>query len=241
MKVATAIQSDIKTRAQAVLNEKNLGWATLTVDGRDITLTGSAPSQDAKNTADKAVRIKGYNRLNNQLRIAGNPSSPQDLEQNNNPQTHKSNTHQSEEQALNQPSKQTTDNVSPIKQVTASKDCQRKFNKILKTPIHFKSSSDSVQKRSLVVLNKLALAAKECARFNLVVHGHSDSTGRASLNKKLSHGRAKAVMKYLIKKNIDSKRLTAQGHGSSKPVASNKTNTGRARNRRIEITIEDKQ
>jgi outer membrane protein OmpA-like peptidoglycan-associated protein len=241
MKVATPIQNDINTRAQAALDEKNLGWATLAVDGRDITLTGSAPSQDAKNAADKAVRIKGYNHINNQLSLASNPSPQQDLDQNNHSQTNKNHTKPSKEQAANQPSKKIADKVSPIKQVTASKDCQRTFNRILKTPIHFKSSSDSVQKRSIAVLDKLTLAAKECAHFNLVVHGHSDSTGRASLNKKLSRSRAKAVTKYFIKQNIDAKRLTAQGHGSSKPVASNKTNTGRARNRRIEITIEDKQ
>jgi outer membrane protein OmpA-like peptidoglycan-associated protein len=277
MNAASTIQSDINTRAQAALDEQNLGWANLVVDGRDITLTGSAPNEAAKDAADQAVRINGYNLIDNQLTIAGGDSVQQNSDQNNSPQTDAKDTKQPEEQASTDSDEQTADDAqkaentpteetpekqdntqetktteaapakqsdtqeASVKQAIASKDCQKKFNKILKTPIYFKSSSDSVQKKSVAVLNKLALAAEECASFNLVVHGHSDSTGKASLNKKLSHGRAKMVMKYLIKQKIDSKRLTAQGHGSSKPIASNKTNTGRARNRRIEITIEDKQ
>ncbi len=283
MNAANIIQNDISTRAQAALDKQDLGWANLTVDGRDITLTGSAPNENAKNMADQAVRINGYNLVDNKLTIAENNLAPQDSDQNNDPQTNSKDSKQPEEQASTDSDQQTADNTqkaehtpteetpekqgdtpetkntkaspvkqddaqeaeaieeAPVKQTITSKDCQKKFNKILKTPIYFKSSSDSVQKKSIAVLNKLALAAKECASFNLVVHGHSDSTGKASLNKKLSHGRAKMVVKYLIKQKIDAKRLTAQGHGSSKPVASNKTNAGRARNRRIEITIEDKQ
>ncbi|HFC92804.1 MAG TPA: BON domain-containing protein [Leucothrix mucor] len=267
MDVASVIQRDIDARAQAALDKQNLGWANLTVDGRDITLTGFAPNENAKNAADQAVRINGYNRINNKLTVAGSHSVPQDSDKNDNPQTNSKDSKPPEEQALTDSDKQTVDNAqkaenppaeetpekqdeaqeveaieeTPVKQEITSKDCQKKFNTILKTPIYFKSSSDSVQKKSIAVLNKLALAAKECGRFNLVVHGHSDSTGKALLNKKLSHGRAKMVVKYLIKQKIDAKRLTAQGHGSSKPVASNKTNAGRARNRRIEITIEEKQ
>jgi len=267
MNAAATIQSDISTRAQVALDKQNMGWASLAVDGRDITLTGSAPSEEAKNAADQAVRIDGYNLIDNKLTIANGGAIQQNSDQNNNPQTDAKDTKQTEEQtptdsddkaiddaqkAGNKPTEKAPakqDNSqeteateeAPKKQANASKDCQKKFNQILKTPIYFKSSSVSVQKKSVAVLNKLALAAEECAGFNLVVHGHSDSTGKASLNKKLSHGRAKAVMKHLIKQKIDSKRLTAQGHGSSKPIASNKTDSGRARNRRIEITIEDKQ
>ena len=282
MNTATTIQSDINTRAQEALDKQNLGWVNLAVDGRDITLTGSAPNKEAKDAADQAVRINGYNLIENQLTVTNSTATPQDSDQNNSPQVDTKNIEQPKEQTtdsddnsvedtqktkntptIEPPVKQNktqkaeiTKEISvkqdesqekeaaqeaPIKQVKASKDCQKKFNQILKTPIYFNTSSDSVQKNSIRVLNKLALAAKECGSFNLVIHGHSDSTGKASLNKKLSHGRAKAVMKYLIDQRIDSKRLTAQGHGSSEPVASNKTNVGRARNRRIEITIEDKQ
>jgi outer membrane protein OmpA-like peptidoglycan-associated protein len=267
MNSASIIQNDINTRAQAALDKQNMGWANLAVDGRDITLSGSAPSEEAKDAADQAVRIDGYNLIDNQLSVGDSeaPDAPQqNPDQADSSQTDTTNTDKPEEQvplksddddktieneqkATETPTEEQKasntppEEEAPIKQAKASKDCQAKFNQILKTPIYFKTSSDSVQKKSITVLNKLALAAEECASFNLVIHGHSDSTGKASLNKKLSHGRAKAVVKYLIGKEIDSKRLAAQGHGSSKPIASNKTDAGRARNRRIEITIEDKQ
>jgi OOP family OmpA-OmpF porin len=53
---------------------------------------------------------------------------------------------------------------------------------------------------------------------------------------KLSEGRANAVMQYLVSKGVDAKRLTAKGFGLTKPAASNDTQEGRAKNRRVELT-----
>ncbi|MFH0783657.1 MAG: OmpA family protein [Pseudomonadota bacterium] len=67
------------------------------------------------------------------------------------------------------------------------------------------------------------------------IQGHTDSTGTNKYNQRLSERRAKAVLTYLTKKNIDASRLTAVGFGEEKPVATNKTKAGRAQNRRVEI------
>jgi OmpA-OmpF porin, OOP family len=71
--------------------------------------------------------------------------------------------------------------------------------------------------------------------LNVKIKGHTDSTGTAAYNMKLSENRAKAVMEYLIKKGIDKDRLSAKGYGLTQPIASNDTKEGRAKNRRVEL------
>ncbi|QQL51230.1 OmpA family protein [Mucilaginibacter ginkgonis] len=65
--------------------------------------------------------------------------------------------------------------------------------------------------------------------------GHADNVGGYVYNWKLSEARAQAVKDYLIGKGIDSSRVAATGFGDTKPIASNKTQTGRLKNRRVEI------
>jgi outer membrane protein OmpA-like peptidoglycan-associated protein len=67
------------------------------------------------------------------------------------------------------------------------------------------------------------------------VQGHTDSTGGAKLNQKLSEDRAKAVVDLMVSSGIKAENITSQGYGPSKPVASNKTKEGRAQNRRTEV------
>ncbi len=119
------------------------------------------------------------------------------------------------------------------------RNCQKKFNTLLRSnKVRFNTSSSVLKKSSYRVLNKVAATAKKCPGMMIKIHGHTDSTGRNSLNKKLSRNRARAVAKYLAKKGIPESNLVSVGHGSSKPIASNKSNKGRARNRRIELTVE---
>jgi OOP family OmpA-OmpF porin len=71
----------------------------------------------------------------------------------------------------------------------------------------------------------------------LEVAGHTDSTGKAAKNRKLSQDRAEAVRLYLIDKGVAAERLTAKGYGPDKPIADNKTKEGRDKNRRVEFLI----
>jgi len=71
------------------------------------------------------------------------------------------------------------------------------------------------------------------------IEGHTDNVGSAASNKKLSEQRAKAVLDYLVDRGVDKKRLKAKGFGFEVPVADNKTEEGRAKNRRVELVIKD--
>ena len=74
------------------------------------------------------------------------------------------------------------------------------------------------------------------ASIRVQVGGHTDNTGSAAVNRRLSAARANAVRDYLISKGVAADRLTAVGFGPRKPVASNRTAEGRAQNRRVELT-----
>ena len=74
-------------------------------------------------------------------------------------------------------------------------------------------------------------------KANFAIGGHSDSSGAASTNLKLSGKRASSVKDYLVKKGVDASRLTSEGFGETAPIDSNKTRAGRANNRRVEIKV----
>lgn len=73
--------------------------------------------------------------------------------------------------------------------------------------------------------------------MHIEISGHTDSHGSTEYNRRLSENRAKAVVDYLIAKGIDPRRLQYKGYGESKPIATNSTEEGRARNRRVEFKV----
>ncbi len=79
--------------------------------------------------------------------------------------------------------------------------------------------------------------ATKFPKARLAIEGHTDSTGPAEFNKDLSQRRAEAVSTFLIDNGISPDRLSSEGKGESQPLVSNDTREGRARNRRVELTI----
>jgi OOP family OmpA-OmpF porin len=71
----------------------------------------------------------------------------------------------------------------------------------------------------------------------IIAVGHTDSMGNDALNSKLSIARAEAVKAFLTSKGIEKNRVYTEGKGSKQPVADNKTNEGRAKNRRVEVEV----
>ena len=78
---------------------------------------------------------------------------------------------------------------------------------------------------------------EEYPNMEIEVSGHTDSKGSDSYNKTLSLNRAKAVYNWLVKQGISSKRMTYEGYGYHKPIATNDTDEGRQLNRRTEMKI----
>ncbi|MEZ4315627.1 MAG: OmpA family protein [Polyangiaceae bacterium] len=74
----------------------------------------------------------------------------------------------------------------------------------------------------------------------VAVDGHTDNRGTEASNLDLSRSRAVSVMKWLVDKGVDPRRLEARGFGPRRPIADNKTAEGRAKNRRVEFQIRKK-
>jgi len=73
--------------------------------------------------------------------------------------------------------------------------------------------------------------------LRITVEGHTDSVGGDDYNMKLSENRANAVRGYLVSQGLNSENVTAQGFGKTRPVADNKTASGRQQNRRVELVV----
>lgn len=102
----------------------------------------------------------------------------------------------------------------------------------------FPSGSDEIRPEVFGLLTKVQRVIREFPEARIVVEGHTDSQGNESLNQSLSRRRAIAIREYLLSNiAMSADRITAVGYGESRPVAPNNTEAGRARNRRIEITL----
>ncbi len=113
----------------------------------------------------------------------------------------------------------------------------KKLNDFAKI-ILFNSGRATFKEESLPILEAMTAIFKEYPSARFKIEGHTDSVGSEALNQRLSNERANAVMEYLISKGIDASRLTAQGFGETRPIFSNDTRDGRARNRRVEIILD---
>lgn len=103
--------------------------------------------------------------------------------------------------------------------------------------IQFDTGKATIKSGSTALLEKATGILNEYPDIRLEIGGHTDSTGDHDENMDLSKRRAESVKKYLIDNGIDGARLETRGYGPDKPIASNDTKDGRAKNRRIEFHI----
>ncbi len=102
----------------------------------------------------------------------------------------------------------------------------------------FDFDKDILTEADLKELQKSVAFVKKYPGAEIRLDGYTDSVGADAYNIKLSERRATAVMNYLIKEaGVASAKIRAVGHGEADPVADNKTEEGRAKNRRVEISI----
>lgn len=106
--------------------------------------------------------------------------------------------------------------------------------------ILFATNSAEFDHASEIILNSFIDFLKENPRLKIAIHGHTDNVGDPVSNMELSKQRANAVAKYLAENGIETGRMKWKGYGETRPVASNKTEEGRALNRRTEFVILEK-
>lgn len=101
--------------------------------------------------------------------------------------------------------------------------------------INFDTGKATIKPESLQIIEQVGELLQNNPDLKLNVEGHTDNVGTAPGNKILSEQRAKAVVSAVVSKGIEISRLTAVGWGQEKPIADNRTEEGRAKNRRVEI------
>jgi len=108
----------------------------------------------------------------------------------------------------------------------------------LNEKIYFDTGSSHIQSRSYGILDELAKTLQERPALKIRIDGHTDNVPvEGGTNKQLSEWRAGAVKDYLVRKGVDAKRLKTKGYGETRPVASNDSEEGREKNRRVEFVI----
>jgi outer membrane protein OmpA-like peptidoglycan-associated protein len=101
--------------------------------------------------------------------------------------------------------------------------------------VHFETGRANLTPESEVVLQDVAQSLAANPEVRVQVSGHTDARGSRALNLRLSQARAEAVRNFLVAHGVAPSQLTAKGFGPDRPVATNKTAAGRARNRRVEL------
>ncbi len=119
--------------------------------------------------------------------------------------------------------------------------CRERLDAMLaRRGIRFRNGSAALRHDSRALLDDIATTLKACPTTAITITGHTDSRGAADANLVLSERRAAAVGDYLAEHGVERRRITTRGVGEMEPVADNATAEGRARNRRIEITLEER-
>lgn len=103
--------------------------------------------------------------------------------------------------------------------------------------VYFDTNKSVVKGTSANTLDKLAGILKEYPQTNILVVGHTDSSGPLEYNMTLSQQRAESVTNYLANSGVSKSRLTTEWYGPNQPKADNATAEGRAKNRRVEMAI----
>ncbi len=119
-----------------------------------------------------------------------------------------------------------------IQEVTASAT-------IVLNKIYFETGKATIHTAASTDLNILIQFLRDNPALRLEIQGHTDNTGSALANIRLSQRRANSIITYLVTKGIEKERLLAKGYGATKPISTNATIAGRGSNRRVEMKLFD--
>jgi len=123
----------------------------------------------------------------------------------------------------------------PVEKVIITEEDRRVVRDAIRN-LEFDLGKSTIRSKSFPTLNRVAnlLVTKN---FSLKLAGHTDNTGSAELNMRLSKDRAESVKAYLVSQGVNASRVEATGYGLTQPIATNKTAAGRQKNRRVEFTL----
>jgi outer membrane protein OmpA-like peptidoglycan-associated protein len=119
--------------------------------------------------------------------------------------------------------------------VTQTANNQLKLD--IPSDISFDTGRSEIKGNFAPVLDRFATGLRDNPNTDVHIVGHTDSTGSDAINNPLSVDRATSTRNYLTARGVSASRIEIEGRGSYQPIASNNTEEGRARNRRVEIFV----
>lgn len=127
--------------------------------------------------------------------------------------------------------------IEAMKQEVTSDDILKALNTDghIALYINFGTGKSDIKSESQKIIDEIAEMLKSNPTLKISIEGHTDNVGNSQSNQTLSENRAKAVMNAIISKGNDKTRLLSKGWGQTKPIEDNKTEDGKAKNRRVEI------
>jgi len=125
---------------------------------------------------------------------------------------------------------------TPDNQPVMTNGCAAKERVVL-PQVQFEYKSTRLTGEAQERLMPVAQVLKDSPEFQVRLNGHTDNVGSDAYNQTLSQNRANSVRSYLVSKGVNAKQVSARGYGETRPIASNSTDAGRARNRRVELEV----
>ena len=126
--------------------------------------------------------------------------------------------------------------TEPVAETKAAVPAQETFS--LSSGATFELGGSTLSAEGKAEMTALWAKFKGKTADSVVIEGHTDSSGDAAFNQKLSEDRAEAVKAEAVAQGADADKITTVGYGESKPIADNATREGRATNRRVEIKVD---
>ena len=127
--------------------------------------------------------------------------------------------------------------VAAMQQVVTANKLLEELNKngFIALYINFDTGKSDLKADGKATVAEIVKMLKAAPTMKVAIEGHTDNVGQPAANKALSEARARSVMSAIVSGGIDAKRLSAAGFGQEKPIADNRSEDGRAKNRRVEL------
>ena len=125
--------------------------------------------------------------------------------------------------------------------VSVSQTADNQLKLDIPSDISFATGRADIESNFRPILDRFAEGLRNNPNAEVRIIGHTDSTGSDSINNPLSLDRAESTRNYLTARGVSGARIHVDGRGSREPIASNASNDGRARNRRVEIFVGERQ
>jgi outer membrane protein OmpA-like peptidoglycan-associated protein len=216
-----SVQGVVRDQVQAAFEEQGLDWASVEVSGQNVVVGGTPPAAE-----DGALALLAAERTRCPTWLGARDCTIVVAEAFTAPAATVSPV----------PAPSPTPPPPPVEGAEAD-TCDQDFANILaRSSLEFETGRADLRPSSGPILAEVAAVAARC-RGGLLVEGHTDDRGADTLNVELSYARAEAVVEALAASGVTRSRMAAQGFGETRPVATNDTADGRARNRRIEIRM----